>query len=70
MFSWGMKKMPRSESADFCFAVGIADTLCVNNSWYNSKCNTIQRKSLYLLAQMAALEQFGFSELCCTRAAF
>lgn len=27
--------MPRLLSAVFCFVVGIADTLRVNNSWYN-----------------------------------
>ena len=36
MFSWGgMKKMPRLGSTDFCFVVGVADTLRVDNSWYN-----------------------------------
>ena len=43
-FLGGMKKLPHLESADFCFVVGIADTLCVNNSWYNRLAHKLSGK--------------------------
>ena len=58
---------PLSESGYWAFAVwGLGEGFVV---LYNERATQLNEK-LFLLAQIAVLEQFGFSKLCCTSTAF